>query len=280
MFVALLLASASAFAPSARPLAPAARSRRAARPRARPSMAATIRAPAAAAATDGASTARTTRLEHPAVFAFGGGDGADGARSLAWLLGGKGANLSEMARIGLSVPPGFTITTEVCAAFHGAMGATLAPDVWASVLAELGRLEAKMGAKLGDARAPLLLSVRSGAAVSMPGMMDTVLNLGMTDAVAAGLAAKTGNARFAYDSYRRFLDLYGSVVAGVPHGAFEAELDALKLERGAFDDAELGADDLEALVARYKGVYDAHGATFPQDAREQLRQSVAAVFAS
>ncbi|MEW5299832.1 MAG: hypothetical protein WDW36_002807 [Sanguina aurantia] len=194
------------------------------------------------------------------------------------LLGGKGANLAEMSRIGLSVPPGLTITTDTCAEFHKS-GGQLPVGCWEEVLEVLKTVEQEMGAALGDTVNPLLLSVRSGAAVSMPGMMDTVLNLGLNDAVAAGLALKAGE-RFAYDAYRRFLDMFGDVVYGVPHKLFEHEFEKLKRERGVINDTELTGPDLKELVARYKEVYRSRGKVFPEDPREQLRSSIHAVFDS
>ena len=152
------------------------------------------------------------------VFVFGDG-AADGDASMKSLLGGKGANLAEMSSIGLSVPAGFTVTTEVCARFHE-NGGELPEGCWEDMLESLAFVERCMGKKLGDPENPLLLSVRSGAAVSMPGMMDTVLNLGLNDEVVEGLARKAGE-KFAFDSYRRFLDMYGDVVMGVDHRLFE-----------------------------------------------------------
>ena len=163
------------------------------------------------------------------VFVFGDG-AADGNASMKSLLGGKGANLAEMSSIGLSVPAGFTVTTEVCAEFHENGGA-LPSGCWEDMLESLAFVEKCMGKKLGDPENPLLLSVRSGAAVSMPGMMDTVLNLGLNDEVVEGLARKAGE-KFAFDSYRRFLDMYGDVVMGIDHHLFEKQIDALKREVG------------------------------------------------
>jgi len=194
------------------------------------------------------------------------------------LLGGKGANLAEMSRIGLSVPPGFTITTDTCAQFHE-NDRQLPAGCWEDVLAGLRTVEAEMGCGLGDAANPLLLSVRSGAAISMPGMMDTVLNLGMSDAVVKGLSAKAGE-RFAYDAYRRFLDMFGDVVMGVSHSKFEHQLEKLKRERGVTQDTDLTAQDLQALVERYKQVYLEAGKVFPEDPYEQLRYAIYAVFDS
>jgi len=212
---------------------------------------------------------------------FGGGKGtrsSDGS-DLKWLLGGKGANLAEMAGIGLSVPPGFTLTTEVCD-LYSKSGMALPDNIWSSTLEGLKHVEETTGNKLGDAESPLLLSVRSGAAISMPGMMDTVLNLGLNDVTVEALAAKTDNPRFAYDSYRRFLDMFGDVVMGIPHHDFETELNMVKTSVGASEDNELSADDLKQLVAKYKQVYEKHGSHFPEDPLEQLRRAIYAVFDS
>ncbi len=202
----------------------------------------------------------------------------DGNKSLKQLLGGKGANLAEMCAIGLSVPPGLTISTETCQVFHKA-GGKLPQDVLDEVVEGLRIIEEEMGAKLGDSENPLLLSVRSGAAISMPGMMDTVLNLGMNDQVAEALARKSGE-HVAYDAYRRFLDMFGDVVMGVPHALFEEELADLKKERGAAQDTDLTADDLKELVVRFKGVYDKVGKSFPLEPLEQMKASIYAVFNS
>ena len=164
----------------------------------------------------------TSAITQAPIYAFGKGEKGKSADD-KWLLGGKGANLAEMSAIGLSVPPGFTLTTECCAAFcdgeewNGAIPA----DVWSDVLTNLKTVEEKMGCEFGSETNPLLLSVRSGAAISMPGMMDTVLNLGMNDKVVLALAEKSGNERFAWDSYRRFLEMFGNVVLEIPRGQFE-----------------------------------------------------------
>ncbi|MEM1040995.1 MAG: pyruvate, phosphate dikinase [Bacteroidota bacterium] len=213
------------------------------------------------------------------VYQFGNGTAA-GSASMKSLLGGKGANLAEMSSIGLPVPPGFTISTAACRYVIEHDGAW--PNgMEADVQGGLGHVEEAMGRRLGDAARPLLVSVRSGAAISMPGMMDTVLNLGLNDEVVAGLAAETGNERFAYDAYRRFIDMFGDVVVGVHHEHFEAAIDALKKERGARHDLDLSAADLRDLVERYKAVYRTHtGGDFPTDPAEQLRLAIDAVFAS
>ncbi|KAK6913844.1 Pyruvate phosphate dikinase, AMP/ATP-binding [Dillenia turbinata] len=195
------------------------------------------------------------------------------------LLGGKGANLAEMASIGLSVPPGLTISTEACQEYQ-LNGKKLPPGLWEEILEGLKSVEKDMGASLGDPSKPLLLSVRSGAAISMPGMMDTVLNLGLKDEVVAGLAAKSGE-RFAYDSYRRFLDMFGDVVMGIPHSSFEVKLEKLKDIKGVDQDTDLTAADLKELVEQYKAVYmEAIGENFPSDPKKQLELAVKAVFDS
>mmetsp|Transcript_16591 Transcript_16591/g.40523 ORF Transcript_16591/g.40523 Transcript_16591/m.40523 type:complete len:950 (-) Transcript_16591:399-3248(-) len=205
-------------------------------------------------------------------------DGSDGDATMKPLLGGKGANLAEMCKIGLSVPPGFTISTEVCNEYNKA-GKKLTDAVWTEVLAALKKVESQMGSKFGDPSAPLLVSVRSGAAISMPGMMDTVLNLGMNDEVCEGLAKKS-NERFAWDSYRRLLDMYGDVVMGVHHSHFEEALEELKEKKGVLTDNELDANDLKELVAAYKEVYKKAGKEFPTKPEDQLRKAVEAVFDS
>ncbi|MEX2647588.1 MAG: pyruvate, phosphate dikinase [Alphaproteobacteria bacterium] len=213
------------------------------------------------------------------VFRFGAGS-AEGSAAMRTLLGGKGANLAEMCNLGLPVPPGFTITTEVCTAYYG-NGRVLPADLAAQADEALAWIEAQAGARLGEATDPLLVSVRSGARASMPGMMDTVLNLGLNDATVEGLARKSGNPRFAYDSYRRFIQMYGDVVLGVEHHLFEDILERHKEERGVTLDTELGADDLAALVGQYKAlVKDELGSPFPEDVREQLWGAIGAVFAS
>ncbi len=196
------------------------------------------------------------------------------------LLGGKGAGLAEMTAIGLPVPAGFTVTTAACREYlrgNGGLPQGLAEEIDEAVR----RLEATTGKRFGDPSDPLLVSVRSGAAVSMPGMMDTILNLGLNDDAVEGLARATGNERFAYDAYRRLVQMYGDVVDGVDAGRFEDELGALKGRRGVSEDVELGADDLRELVGRFREIYrDATGRDFPEDAREQLERAVQAVFES
>lgn len=213
------------------------------------------------------------------VYHFGKGK-SEGSKAMKDLLGGKGANLAEMASIGLSVPPGFTVSTEACQQYQQAAGQALPPGLWDDILDGLRWVEEYMGARLGDPDRPLLLSVRSGAAVSMPGMMDTVLNLGLNDEVAAGLATKSGD-RFAYDSYRRFLDMFGNVVMDIPHALFEEKLEAMKVTKGLRNDIDLSASDLKELVGQYKDVYvEAKGEQFPSEPRKQLELAVRAVFNS
>ena len=213
------------------------------------------------------------------VYGFGGG-GADGKAELRDLLGGKGANLAEMSSLGLPVPPGFTITTEVCTAFYENDRAY--PDALQSqVTKALAKVEKTVGAKFGDAGNPLLVSVRSGARASMPGMMDTVLNLGLNDQTVEGLAAKSGDARFAYDSYRRFIQMYSDVVLGVEHYHFEELLEIHKDENGYTLDTELTADDWKTVVATFKDkVRETLDDDFPQDPKAQLWGSIGAVFGS
>ncbi|RMD81759.1 MAG: pyruvate, phosphate dikinase, partial [Lentisphaerae bacterium] len=213
------------------------------------------------------------------VYFFGNGQ-AEGSASQKELLGGKGANLAEMTSIGLPVPPGFTISTEACDWYVKHNG-EWPPSLEEQVAENLKKLEELMQLELGNPEKPLLVSVRSGAAVSMPGMMDTVLNLGLTRETLNGLIAKTGNERFAWDSYRRFIQMFGDVVMGVPHHAFEEVLDAVKHETGKSLDTELDVNDLQEVVKRYQEVYRKHtGEDFPQDAREQLKKAINAVFDS
>jgi pyruvate,orthophosphate dikinase len=213
------------------------------------------------------------------VYSFGEGK-AEGTAKMKELLGGKGANLAEMSAIGIPVPPGFTITTEVCADYYE-NGRKLPEAVRPQVQAALQKMEAAFGKKFGDPADPLLVSVRSGAALSMPGMMNTILNLGLTDASVEGLAKKTGNERFAFDSYRRLIDMFGSTAMGVEHEQFEHELHGMKEAKGVKLDTDLDTADLKELVKRYKGVYEkAVGAPFPQDPMEQLWAAIMAVFNS
>ena len=213
------------------------------------------------------------------VYRFGGGvsDGGKGDRNL---LGGKGANLAEMASIGLPVPPGFTISTEFCAVYYDE-GGQFPQGLRDEVATGLAHIEGVTGKTFGDAADPLLVSVRSGARASMPGMMDTVLNLGLNDETVEGLAATSEDARFAWDSYRRFIQMYADVVLELDHGAFEEALEIAKEDQGFTLDTELSADDLRALVAEYKGLVEKQwGKPFPQDVHDQLWGAVGAVFGS
>ncbi len=219
------------------------------------------------------------------VFYFGDGK-ADGDGKMKPLLGGKGANLHEMTRIGLPVPPGFTISTEVCTYFSENKKSYPA-DLDSQVEAALGKVEKSAGKKLGDRNDPLLLSVRSGARDSMPGMMDTILNLGMNDEVVEVIAEKSGNPRFAWDSYRRFLQMYGDVVMGVQkrenedHDPFEILIESVKKDAGVHDDLELTAENFKILVEKFKQlIKERTGKNFPQDPRQQLWGSIGAVFGS
>jgi pyruvate, orthophosphate dikinase len=208
------------------------------------------------------------------VYDFAGG--ADAGREL---LGGKGAGLAEMTALGIPVPAGFVVTTTACVEY---MRAGREPDGLAEQVDEhLARLEETSGKRFGDPQEPLLVSVRSGAAISMPGMMDTILNLGLNDVAVAGLAESTSNPRFAYDAYRRLVQMFGHVVAGVDGQRFEDALDELKADRGAAQDVDLSGEDLRELVERFKTIYrDGTGEDFPQDARDQLGRAIRAVFDS
>jgi pyruvate,orthophosphate dikinase len=213
------------------------------------------------------------------VYSFGAGH-AEGSAAMVGLLGGKGANLAEMCQLGLAVPPGFTLTTEICSHYY-ANDRRYPDDLKDQVEVALHRVESAVGSAFGDAAQPLLLSVRSGAPVSMPGMMDTVLNLGLNDQTVEGLARQAGDARFAYDSYRRFIQMYGDVVLGLDHFVFEDQLDELKRSRGYALDTELDAEDLTGLIGTYhKIVADQLGTPFPQDVHEQLWGAIGAVFGS
>jgi len=213
------------------------------------------------------------------VYGFGAGQ-SEGSAAMRDLLGGKGANLAEMSQLGLPVPPGFIITTEVCTHFY-AHDRQYPPGLNEEADAALRKVEEAVGAGFGDPKRPLLVSVRSGAPVSMPGMMDTVLNLGLNDQTVEGLAALSGDRRFAYDSYRRFIQMYGDVVLGIDHYLFEDELEEVKLNGGRQLDTELTADDLEGLVGVYKRIVaERTGAQFPQTAKDQLWGAIGAVFGS
>jgi pyruvate,orthophosphate dikinase len=226
----------------------------------------------------GAKKAGASKRSARMIYAFGAKTDGDG--SMKELLGGKGANLAAMTEMGLPVPPGFTITTRVCADYH-AKGKALPEGLMDGVGRAMRALEKQRGKRFGDESDPLLVSVRSGAARSMPGMMDTILNLGLTDRSVEGLARVTGNARFAYDAYRRLIGMFGDVVMGVDHGLFEAELSAVKRERGVAKDTDVDAAGLKDLCARYKRVYKSQvGRGFPQDPQKQLELAIRAVFDS
>ena len=223
------------------------------------------------------------------VYTFGGAaDHSDARQKDKTITGGKGANLAEMAAIGLPVPPGFTITTEECVRYlqEGAdpsakLRVGFSDAMREQVAKALAHIEATVGKNFGNAGDPLLVSVRSGARVSMPGMMDTVLNLGLNDETVAGLAATSGDERFAWDSYRRFIQMYSDVVLGLDHGLFEEALEIAKEDKGFYADTELEADDWKDLVAQFKSIAEAElGRPFPQDVTEQLWGAIAAVFDS
>src|SRR5713226_8259394 len=214
-------------------------------------------------------------------WVYGFGDGAaEGRADMRNLLGGKGAGLAEMSNLGLPVPPGFTITTEVCAYYY-AHGKSYPPGLREHVADGLSALERSLGARFGDANNPLLVSVRSGARVSMPGMMDTVLNLGLNDRAVVGLALKSGDERFAYDSYRRFIQMYGQVVLGIDHHYFAELLENHKLDSGANLDTDLSAEEWKTIVSGFKDVVTQElGRAFPQEPEEQLWGAIGAVFGS
>jgi len=213
------------------------------------------------------------------VYAFANGK-ADGSSALRHLLGGKGCELAEMTNLGVSVPPGFTITTEAWAAYSSADRKHPA-GLWEQIMGGMARLEAAVERRLGDTAKPLLVSVRSGARASMPGMMDTVLNLGLNDRTVIGLARWTKNERFAWDCYRRFITIFGDVVLGIERRAFDELLDKAKAVARAKTDADLQPEPLKALVAEFKSLVQARtGKPFPQDPPEQLKLAVNAVFDS
>ncbi len=213
------------------------------------------------------------------VYGFGNGS-AEGRADMRNLLGGKGANLAEMSNLGLPVPPGFTITTEICTWFY-AHDKSYPPELKKQLAVALAGVEELLGARFGDADNPLLVSVRSGARVSMPGMMDTVLNLGLNDRAVEGLAKKSGDERFAYDSYRRFIQMYGQVVLGIEHHHFEELLESHKRDTDQTLDTELSAEDWKIIIAGYKDVVaQEQGRPFPQDPAEQLWGAIGAVFGS
>ena len=209
------------------------------------------------------------------VFRFEEGNG-----KMRELLGGKGANLAEMTGLGMPVPPGFTISTEACTRYYED-GRKIAADIEEQIFEALGTLEKRMGKKLGDEKDPLLVSVRSGARASMPGMMDTILNLGLNDKSVEGLASKTKNPRFAYDSYRRFIQMFSDVVMEQDKTVYERILDDIKSAKGYKSDPELTADDLKEIVKLFKDNYKKNqGVDFPQDPKIQLIEATKAVFRS
>jgi len=212
------------------------------------------------------------------VYSFGDG-AADGANADKLLLGGKGAGLAEMIRLGVPVPPGFTITTEVCTWFQAHAG-NYPEGLGGEVEEHLALLERRMGRRFGDAADPLLVSVRSGAAISMPGMMDTILNLGLNRDGVRGMEARGGDPRWVRDCYRRLLQMYGDVVLEVEKQRFEAHLTAAREKQGAKTDAELTAASLDGVIAAYEALLESEGKPFPQDAREQLWGAIGAVFGS
>ena len=214
-------------------------------------------------------------MSYKYVYLFSEGNG-----SMRELLGGKGANLAEMTNLGMPVPQGFTVTTEACTRYYED-GRQIAPEIQAEILEYLGKMEEIAGKKFGDAANPLLVSVRSGARASMPGMMDTILNLGLNDTVVEGLAKLTNNPRFAYDSYRRFIQMFSDVVMELPKSNFEKIIDEMKEAKGVKMDTELDADDMKAMVVRFKEYYKQEkGVDFPTDPKEQLMEAVRAVFRS
>ena len=223
------------------------------------------------------------RKQKKYVFSFGGGKG-EGRAKMRNLLGGKGAGLHEMTRIGIHVPPGFTISTEVCTYYYS-HDRHYPKELKDQVTAGLKVLEKSLERQFGDAENPLLVSVRSGARESMPGMMDTVLNLGLNDRTVQGLIRRSNNRRFAFDSYRRFVQMYADVVLGIKADNHEGDplesiLERKKQLRGARFDTDLSASDLEELVAEYKDEIRKHGKIFPEDPIEQLWGAISAVFGS
>jgi pyruvate,orthophosphate dikinase len=209
------------------------------------------------------------------VYLFSEGDGKNKA-----LLGGKGANLAEMTKLGLPVPQGFTISTEACTQYYED-GEKINDGIMAEIMENITKMEGITGKKFGDLNNPLLVSVRSGARASMPGMMDTILNLGLNDDVVEAFAKKTNNPRFAYDSYRRFIQMYSDVVMEVGKKYFEELIDKMKEKKGVTLDTELDADDLKELAGQFKAEYKAKiGGDFPSDAKEQLMGAIKAVFRS
>ncbi|WP_422487095.1 pyruvate, phosphate dikinase [Gudongella sp. DL1XJH-153] len=214
-------------------------------------------------------------MGHKYVYGFN-----EGSKEMKSLLGGKGSNLAEMTNIGLPVPPGFTITTETCTRFYEE-GEKLWPELIEEIHSHLADVEEKLGKRFSDEENPLLVSVRSGAVFSMPGMMDTILNLGLNDKSVIGLVNSTENERFAYDSYRRFIQMFSDIAMGIPKRRFDAAMEELKHKNGVELDTELDADDLKLLVEKFKGIYEEEkGQPFPQDPVDQLRLAIEAVFSS
>ena len=205
---------------------------------------------------------------------------SEGNKDMKNLLGGKGANLAEMKSIGLPVPDGFTVTTEACNKYYDD-GERIADVVIDQIMTKLANLEKSSGKKMGDLNNPLLVSVRSGARASMPGMMDTVLNLGLNDAVAKNFSEKINNPRFVYDSYRRFIQMFADVVKGYPKSSFERVLDEFKEKKGVSYDTDLTADDMKEITNKFKDIYKKLAdEEFPQDPKDQLIEAVTAVFRS
>ena len=214
-------------------------------------------------------------MAHKYVYLF-----SEGNAKMRELLGGKGANLAEMTGLGLPVPQGFTITTEACTQYYED-GRQINPEIQAEIMAYIEKMEGITGKKFGDLENPLLVSVRSGARASMPGMMDTILNLGLNEEVVEVIAKKSGNPRWAWDCYRRFIQMYSDVVMEVGKKYFEQLIDRMKEERGVTQDVELTAEDLRSLAAQFKAEYRAKiGEDFPSDPKEQLMGAVKAVFRS
>jgi len=204
----------------------------------------------------------------------------EGNAKMRELLGGKGANLAEMTNIGLPVPQGFTVTTEACTRYYED-GQTISDDIMKEINAALAKTEIICGKKFGDLENPFLVSVRSGARASMPGMMDTILNLGLNDVAVKGLAKQTGNERFAYDSYRRFIQMFSDVVMEIKKSNFESALNKMKEQKGAQFDTDLTAADLKEIVEIFKTIYKKEkGVEFPQEPKEQLLEAIKAVFRS
>ncbi len=214
-------------------------------------------------------------MSHKYVYFFNEGNG-----KMRELLGGKGANLAEMTILGMPVPYGFTVSTEACTRYYDD-GKKIGDDIQEQIYQQLAVLEEKSGKKFGDPVNPLLVSVRSGARASMPGMMDTILNLGLNDVVVEGLAKKTNNPRFAYDSYRRFVQMFSDVVMELPKSNFEKIIDEMKEARGIQMDTEFTADDMKEMTLKFKAYYKQEkGVDFPAEPKEQLMEAVKAVFRS